>query len=128
MTSIAVIAHAAKELGGGLPELRKTLATYGISDPLWQEVPKSKYVPDGVKELLFASNDGKLHAYWMDKTEHGSWPFNVTKLAGDISFASEPVVADLDNDGRAEVIFGAWPRNGGRRACGAAWRCWKACP
>jgi uncharacterized repeat protein (TIGR01451 family) len=51
----------------------------------------------------------------MDKTEHGSWPFNVTKLAGDISFASEPVVADLDNDGRAEVIFGSWPRNGGRR-------------
>lgn len=70
---------------------------------------------NGVKELLFASNDGKLHAYWMDKTEHGSWPFNVTKLAGDMSFASEPVVADLDNDGRAEVIFGTWPRNGGRR-------------
>ena len=57
MTSIAVIAHAAKELGGGLPELRKTLATYGISDPLWQEVPKSKYVPDGVKELLDAGVD-----------------------------------------------------------------------
>jgi uncharacterized repeat protein (TIGR01451 family) len=70
---------------------------------------------DGVKELLFASNDGKLHAYWMDKTEHGSWPFNVAALAGDMSFASEPVVADLDNDGHAEVIFGTWPRNGGRR-------------
>lgn len=71
---------------------------------------------DGFKELLFASYDGKLHAYWMDKTEHGSWPFNVTKLAGDMSFASEPVVADLDGDGKAEVIFGTWPRNGGRRA------------
>ena len=57
MTSVAVIAHAAKELGGGLPELRKTLATYGISDPLWREVPKSKYVPDGVKELLDAGTD-----------------------------------------------------------------------
>jgi len=57
MTSIAVIAHAAKELGGGLPELRKTRATYGISDPLWREVPKSKYVPDGVKELLDAGTD-----------------------------------------------------------------------
>jgi uncharacterized repeat protein (TIGR01451 family) len=51
----------------------------------------------------------------MDKTEHNSWPFNVAALAGDMSFASEPVVADLDNDGRAEVIFGTWPRNGGRR-------------
>jgi uncharacterized repeat protein (TIGR01451 family) len=70
---------------------------------------------DGVKELLYASYDGKLHAYWMDKSEHGGWPFDVTRLAGDMSFASEPVVADLDDDGRAEVIFGTWPRNGGRR-------------
>jgi uncharacterized repeat protein (TIGR01451 family) len=70
---------------------------------------------DGVKELLYASYDGKLHAFWMDKTEHGSWPFNVTQLAGGISFASEPVVADIDADGKAEVIFGTWPRNGGRR-------------
>jgi uncharacterized repeat protein (TIGR01451 family) len=71
---------------------------------------------DGAPELLYASYDGKLHAYWLqDKTEHGAWPFNVTSLAGDLSFASEPVVADLDNDGKAEVIFGTWPRNGGRR-------------
>ena len=28
-------------------------------------------------------------------------------------FASEPVVADLDNDGRAEVIFTSWPEKGG---------------
>jgi len=70
---------------------------------------------DGVKELLYSSNDGKLHAYWMDKTEHGGWPFDVAKLAGDMSFASEPVVADLNDDGRAEEIFGTWPRNGGRR-------------
>jgi uncharacterized repeat protein (TIGR01451 family) len=70
---------------------------------------------DGIKELLYPSYDGKLHAFWMDKTEHGSWPFNVTQLAGDWSFASEPIVADLDNDGKAEVIFGTWPRNGGGR-------------
>lgn len=70
---------------------------------------------DGVRELLFPAYDGKLHAYWMDKTERGNWPFDVTALAGDVSFASEPVVADLDNDGKAEVIFGTWPRNGGRR-------------
>lgn len=70
---------------------------------------------DGVRELLYPSYDGKLHAYWMDKTERGNWPFDVAGLAGDMSFASEPVVADLDADGKAEVIFGTWPRNGGRR-------------
>jgi hypothetical protein len=62
---------------------------------------------DGYVEILFPSYDGKLHAYWLDKTEHGSWPFDVPGAG--IRFASEPVVADLDNDGFAEVIFTSWP-------------------
>ena len=34
MTSVGVVAHAEKELDGGLTELRTTLAGYGINDPL----------------------------------------------------------------------------------------------
>src|SRR2546427_488646 len=30
---------------------------------------------DGFQEILFPSYDGKVHAYWLDKTEHGSWPY-----------------------------------------------------
>ena len=45
MTRIAVIAHAGKTFGGGLPELRRELARQGVVDPLWIEVPKSRYVP-----------------------------------------------------------------------------------
>ncbi len=52
MTSVGVVAHGGKELGGGLPELRKTLASYGIGDPPWREVPKSKYVPEHVGDLI----------------------------------------------------------------------------
>ena len=52
MTSVGVIAHSAKTLGGGLAELRKTLSTYGIDDPMWREVPKSKFVPKQVTKLL----------------------------------------------------------------------------
>jgi hypothetical protein len=73
---------------------------------------------DGQLEVLFPSYDGKLHAYWLDKTEHGSWPYVVpsTGAAGDtFRFASEPVVADLDNDGQSEVVFASWPRKGGGR-------------
>lgn len=71
---------------------------------------------DGIKELLFASYDGKLHAYNLQtRAPFGNWPINVTARAGDLAFASEPVVVDLENDGKAEVIFGTWPRNGGRR-------------
>jgi hypothetical protein len=68
---------------------------------------------DGFREILFASYDGKVHAYWLDKTEHGSWPYVVpaSGAPGDeFRFASEPVVADLDNDGAAEVLFTSWPK------------------
>lgn len=62
---------------------------------------------DGQQEILYSSYDGKIHAYWLDKTEHDSWPFEVY-TGGAYRFASEPVVADLDNDGQAEVIFTTW--------------------
>ncbi len=68
---------------------------------------------DGFLEILYASYDGRVHAYWLDKTEHGQWPFSVFQPSeGLIRFASEPVVADLNADGFAEVIFTSWPQKG----------------
>ena len=65
---------------------------------------------DGRKEILYSSYDGRMHAFWLDKTEHHGWPYSVYKPSeGFYRFASEPVVADLDNDGSAEVIFTSWP-------------------
>jgi hypothetical protein len=56
-----------------------------------------------------------MHAFWLDKTEHGNWPFSVYDPAeGFYRFASEPVVADLDNDGHAEVIFASWTEKGSK--------------
>ncbi len=52
MTSVGVLAHSAKKLGGGLGELRTTLASNGIDDPMWYEVPKSRFVSDRAKKLL----------------------------------------------------------------------------
>jgi diacylglycerol kinase (ATP) len=49
---VAVVAHAGKTLGGGLPELRRTLAEAGASDPIWTEVPKSKRAPAAVEAAL----------------------------------------------------------------------------
>ena len=64
---------------------------------------------DGVKEILYASYDGRVHAFWVsDKAEHGAWPFVVHGGPNDKRFASEPVVADLDGDGQAEVVFTTW--------------------
>jgi hypothetical protein len=66
---------------------------------------------DGNLEILYPSYDGRMHAYWLNKTERGQWPYNVTQPGGGIiRFASEPVVADLNNDGFAEVLFTSWPQ------------------
>ncbi|SHH77442.1 FG-GAP repeat domain-containing protein [Desulfofustis glycolicus] len=68
---------------------------------------------DGLREIIFSSYDGRVHAVWLDKTEHHNWPFSVYRPAEGVwRFASEPVVADLDNDGFAEVLFGSWTRKG----------------
>lgn len=68
---------------------------------------------DGLREILYSSYDGRLHAYWLDKTEHGSWPYRIKKQNENfIRFSSEPAVADLDNDGQAEVLVTTWTEHG----------------
>jgi YegS/Rv2252/BmrU family lipid kinase len=52
MTKVAVLAHAGKSFGGGLPELRRELERQGVDDPLWIEVPKSRLAPKQVKRAL----------------------------------------------------------------------------
>jgi len=52
MTKVAVIAHAGKTIGGGLEELRVVLERAGVREPIWSEVPKSKYAPERVKRAL----------------------------------------------------------------------------
>jgi diacylglycerol kinase (ATP) len=49
---VAVVAHAAKTLDGGLPELRRVLATEGYDKPIWYEVPKAKRASEQVERAL----------------------------------------------------------------------------
>jgi len=69
---------------------------------------------DGQLEILYASYDGRMHAFWLDKTEHYDWPYHIY-TGGTLRFASEPTVADLDNDGFAEVIFASWVQKGSNK-------------
>jgi diacylglycerol kinase (ATP) len=52
MTTVAVIAHTRKQLGGGLTELRTVLAEHGVDAPLWYEVAKSKKAPTAAHAAL----------------------------------------------------------------------------
>jgi YegS/Rv2252/BmrU family lipid kinase len=51
---VAVVAHADKTLGDGLPALRRALARAGVDEPLWYEVPKAKKAPAQVERALDA--------------------------------------------------------------------------
>lgn len=52
MTSVAVIAHSGKVLGGGLGRLRDVLTEQGVNDPIWLEVPKSRKMPARMKDAI----------------------------------------------------------------------------
>src|ERR1700685_2803641 len=52
MANVAVVAHARKSFGGGLPELRKVFADEGVTDPHWYEVRKSKHAPDCARRAV----------------------------------------------------------------------------
>jgi diacylglycerol kinase (ATP) len=68
VADVAVVAHSRKSLGGGLPELRKLLASGGVTDPLWYEVKKSRQAPEfarraagkGVDVLFVWGGDGTV--------------------------------------------------------------------
>lgn len=68
MTSVAVVAHAGKSIGGGLDELRAVLDAAGVSDPLWFEIAKSKKatkrarqaVRDGADLVFVWGGDGTV--------------------------------------------------------------------
>ena len=59
---VAVVAHAGKTIGGGLDELRAMLAKAGVEDPIWTEVPKSRFAPERVKRVL--AEGAKLVFVW----------------------------------------------------------------
>jgi len=70
MPMVAVVAHAGKSFGGGLPELREVLAREGFADPLWYEVAKSRKAPkyavralkQGAEVLFVADGEAEISA------------------------------------------------------------------
>jgi diacylglycerol kinase (ATP) len=57
MPNVAVVAHARKSFGGGLPELRRVLAQEGVTDPLWYEVKKSRKSPKYAQQAMAEGAD-----------------------------------------------------------------------
>jgi len=69
---------------------------------------------DGKLEILYPDFSGKLNCYWLDHTQHGSWPINVYDGAA-IEYATAPAVADLNGDGKAEIVFTTFTQKNGTK-------------
>ena len=87
-------------------------AKIDISDPDCRPVT-ADVDGDGIKEILYTASDGLVHCFSLDGTEHGAWPFSLnSRTTSVISFASRPVAADLNGDGKMEVIFATYTPRG----------------
>lgn len=61
---------------------------------------------DGISEILLNTYDGKVHCFSIDKTEPNAFPFSLTKRTNPLyEYASPVACADLDFDGKKEVVF-----------------------
>jgi YegS/Rv2252/BmrU family lipid kinase len=60
MPALGVLAHEGKQLGSGLGELRRALASAGFADVPWRQVERSKKAPEQVAELLAEGVDRLL--------------------------------------------------------------------
>ncbi|HWE54181.1 MAG TPA: YegS/Rv2252/BmrU family lipid kinase [Acidimicrobiales bacterium] len=95
MTSVGVVAHRKKTLGGGLPELRRLLAERGIDNPIWYEVGKSREAPDAVRQAIDDGADRLL--LWGGD---GSVQRSIDALAGN------PVTVGILPAGTANLLAG----------------------
>jgi diacylglycerol kinase (ATP) len=118
MSTVAVIAHSDKSLGGGLGQLRRVLADRGFPEPLWYEVAKAKQAPDAVvralgegADLVFIwGGDGTVRRC-LDKLAGGGVPLAVLPagtgnlLAGNLGVPEDIAKAvDIGLHGRREVL------------------------
>jgi len=73
-------------------------------DPIVEDVDG-----DGIKEIFYTSYDGKIHGFWLDKTEHHNWPFSIYQPSdGYYQFGSVPLIYDINKDGKKEIIVASW--------------------
>ena len=71
---------------------------------------------DGRREILFPPTTDGCTPIWLDKTEHGNWPYSVYIPArASFRFASEPTVADLNVTVTQKSSFPSWVQKGHTR-------------
>jgi len=83
-----------------------------LRDPIWSSVALADLNNDGHKELIFGSNGNNLYVFkdngteWMDGDSNPATT-GVFKVLGQPYNYGTPAVADINNDGYPEIIYGS---------------------
>ena len=89
------------DLGKPLVQNSESIASGVCQTPVVSDIDG-----DGKNEILFNSYNGKVHCFKLDKSEPYAWPYSLTKRTSPLyEYASAPVCADIDFDGKKEIIF-----------------------
>lgn len=89
------------DLGAPLVQTPEIISSRVNSKPVVEDLNG-----DGVPEILFPSYNGKLHCFSLDRSEKGAWPYSLTKRTSPLfEYASAPACADINGDGKKEVVF-----------------------
>ena len=91
----------------GTENIRNPGTPSNIEDPDYRPVT-ADVDGDSCKEILYTANDGLVHCFSLDGTEHGSWPFDLNSNSSVITYASRPAAVDVNGDGKLEVIFATY--------------------
>lgn len=80
------------------------LLSYNDNTPITEDLDG-----DGFKEIIFSACDGRVHCFKLDGTEHGAWPYSLSTRSDPVAeYATKPVAADLNGDGKKEIIFASY--------------------
>ncbi|MGH7731334.1 MAG: C25 family cysteine peptidase [Candidatus Eiseniibacteriota bacterium] len=95
-----------------------------VGSPIWSSVAVGDLDADGHSEMVFASLGGKLYVFrhtgaeWLDGDANPG-TIGVFKVLGGSYNPGTPALADLDDDGRLEIVYAsidgflyAWKRDG----------------
>ena len=102
---VAVVAHRKKTLGGGLLELRRTLARYGVSDPLWYESVIHQHMP------MFHNQFCNFAAFLSDGTDHTNCGRPCERHAVDLRDRTGALFPLLADAGCRNTVFNALPQS-----------------
>ena len=91
--------------GGALPGFPVTYLS-GVAESTQSTAALGDLDADGLLEIVFGDEKGRLHAFHHDATPVDGFPI---QLNGEVR--STPIIWDIDNDGLVEVAVSGWDSN-----------------